>query len=291
MSETSLRHGGREISAPEGFRWPDAKRLAVLFNVAYEGWSEGKWPGIGPMGNPLQPGYPDMNAFFWGEYGPRRGIRRILRSLERQGVAASVMVCGVLAERHPDTVRAIADAGHEIIAHSYAMDVVPVYLSEAEERANIERTTDLIEKACGVRCKGWISPRGTPSPRTSRLLAEAGYDWHGDHLNDDLPYLVQFGDRSIVVFPFSMEVNDLPSHVRHGNAPRAMLEVFEDSLAALRTLEEGTAKLDATVHAHVFGRPTGIWVYERIMEIAKGAPDLWIGTHGEAVAHFRAALG
>ena len=287
----ALSHGGVEHPAPQGFHWPEGKRLAVLFSVAYEGWSEGKWPGIGPMGNPLQSGHPDLNAFSWGEYGARRGIWRILRRLERQKLSASVMVCGVLAERYPESVRAIADAGHEIVAHSYAMDVIPVTLNEADERANIERTTALIEKACGVRAKGWISPRGTPSPRTSRLLAEAGYEWHGDQLDDDLPYLIEFGSRSIVALPFSMEVNDLPSHVRYGNAPRRMLEVFEDSLAAMRELDEEALKIDATIHAHVFGRPPGLWVYERIIEAARRAPDVWLGTHAEAAAHFRRVLG
>lgn len=35
------------------FLWPGGKRVAVIFNIAYEGWSDGKTPGIGPMGNPL----------------------------------------------------------------------------------------------------------------------------------------------------------------------------------------------------------------------------------------------
>ena len=36
--------------------WPNGKRIAVVFNVCLEAWSDGKAPGISPMGNPLPPG-------------------------------------------------------------------------------------------------------------------------------------------------------------------------------------------------------------------------------------------
>jgi peptidoglycan/xylan/chitin deacetylase (PgdA/CDA1 family) len=283
-------HGGVEIPAPANFRWPDGKRLAIVFRVAYEAWSDGKWPGTGPMGNPIKQGAPDTNAMYWAEYGPRRGIHRLLEYLDRQKVRASILVCGILCERYPETVQAIAKAGHEIVAHSYAMDVVPAYLNEEEERENIRRTTDLIAQCCGVRPIGWVSPRSTPSLNTARLLAEAGYDWHGDYLNDDLPYLIKFGDKSIVGYPSTMDINDLPLNVRYGNSARTMLEAFEDTYACLRDREHGTEKMECTVHAHVFGRPYGSWVFERIMEIAKASGDLWIGTRGEAAKHLRALM-
>ena len=39
--------------------WPNNKRIAVVFNVAFEAWSDGKAPGISPMGNPLPRGSGD----------------------------------------------------------------------------------------------------------------------------------------------------------------------------------------------------------------------------------------
>jgi peptidoglycan/xylan/chitin deacetylase (PgdA/CDA1 family) len=239
--------GGIETAAPDHFTWPGGKRVGVIFRVALEGWSDDRWPGVGPMGNPLQPGFVDLNAIQWAEYGPRRGIHRLLDILARHQIRATVLVCGVICERYPHVVRKIAEAGHEIVAHSYAMDVVPVYLSEEDERANIRRTVALIRDCCGVTPRGWISPRGTPSPNSARLLAEEGFEWHGDYLDDDLPYLISFGERSIVAAPGGMEVNDLPLSVRYGNIPRAMLDVFADTFACLRDREHGTEKIDVTV--------------------------------------------
>jgi hypothetical protein len=38
---------------PANMRWPGGCNVAVVFNVAYEVWSEGNVSAVGPMGNPL----------------------------------------------------------------------------------------------------------------------------------------------------------------------------------------------------------------------------------------------
>ena len=64
----------------QDLRWPGGKRIAVLFNLCLEQWSDGKAPGISPMGNPLPPGVLDMTAISWAAFGCRRG-----RSLRCRG--------------------------------------------------------------------------------------------------------------------------------------------------------------------------------------------------------------
>jgi peptidoglycan/xylan/chitin deacetylase (PgdA/CDA1 family) len=238
------------------------------------------------MGNPLKPGFIDLNALGFAEYGHRRGIFRAMETLAEFNVKATVMLSGVMAERHPEIVKELSDQGHDLVAHSYAMDIIPVYLSEEEERANIRRTLDLIVKATGgKRPTGWISPRGTPSPRTAKMLTEEGFEWHGDSLNDDLPYLVKYDTGTIIAFSSNMECNDLPLYMRYGNPPRVMLEIFEDWLAYARKHEKGAARLDPTIHSHVFGRPLGMSVFRKMLEIATAADDIWVGTRSEAVKY------
>src|SRR5918999_591391 len=135
--------------------WPGGKRVAVVFNVCLEAWSDGKAPGISPMGNPLPAGVLDNMAISWAAYGPKRGIYRLLDAFGRHGAKASVMVCAVIAERTPEAVKAVGDAGHEVLSHSYAMDVIPALMSEDDERKNIRRCTELLEKASGQRIRGW----------------------------------------------------------------------------------------------------------------------------------------
>ena len=272
------------------FRWPGGARVGIIFNVAYEGWSDGQTPGIGPMGNPLKPGYFDVNAASWGLYGPTRGIWRALEIAARHNISMSIMVNGVLAEKWPETVRAIHQAGHEIVAHSYGMDVIPVYLDESSQRENIIRTTQLIADLTGQLPTGWISPRGTGSTNHAALLAEAGYLHHGDCNDDDLPYLERYDERQIIGLPLTMDINDLPSAIRYGNNARTMLEQFEDTLQACVERDPFPLFFDVTIHTHVYGRPAGAWVFDAIMEKTRSVSGIWVGTRQMAAQYAKGVL-
>ena len=265
---------------PDDFRWPGGRRLAVIFNIAYEAWSDGQAPGIGPMGNVLKPGFFDTNAHSWASFGLVRGIHRLLDIAQKHGVKTSVMVNGVIGERDPQTIRRLADLGHEIVNHSWGMDVIPVYFDETAERANFQRNHDILTKTAGVAPTGWISPRGTGSPISSRLLAEAGYLHHGDVNDDDRPYIMDFNGQRIVGIPLTMDVNDLPICVRYGQGARHMLDVFNDTIAAMRA-EHAPLQLDVTAHTHVMGRPSGAWVYDEIMSRVLASDDIWVCTREE----------
>jgi peptidoglycan/xylan/chitin deacetylase (PgdA/CDA1 family) len=271
------------MTKPVNWVWPNGKRTAVVFNVCLEAWSDGKAPGISPMGNPLPSGVLDTMAISWAAYGVKCGIHRLLDGFRQHRAAASVMVNAVIAERAPDTVRAIADAGHEVLSHSYAMDVIPALLSDADERANIARCTKLLEDASGRKIEGWLSPRGTSRSETPRLLIEAGYRWYGAVFDDDLPYVQTFGNKEIVAIPLGTDVNDM-QFMKYGNAPKTMLDSFNENVAIAK--EKGELSIiDVTCHAHIFGHPRGAYYYEKIVEAAAHNPDLWVGTRAQIAHH------
>lgn len=272
------------MSTPVG-TWPGGQRIAVVFNVCLEAWSDGKAPGINPMGNPLPPQALDRMAISWAAYGVNRGVQRLLRGLERSGARASVAICGIIAERSPEVVARVAEGGHEVVGHSHAMDVIPALQPEEDERATIAACTQALEKASGTSVRGWLSPRATPSAATGRLLADAGYEWYGDVLDSDLPYLEQHGDRQIVAIPFSTDVNDMP-YMKYGTPPAAMFEAFMQTLDAARASGETTV-VDVTTHAHIFGRPRGTHFHDKIVELAAASPDVWIATRAEIAQYTR----
>ena len=271
------------MSKPVEWLWPGGKRIAVVFNVCLEAWSDGKAPGISPMGNPLPPGALDTMAISWAAYGVRRGIHRLLDGFARHKAVASVMVNAVIAERAPETVRAVAEAGHEVLSHSYAMDVIPALLSQDEERANIARCTALLEAAAGRKIEGWLSPRGTSRPETPRFLAEAGYRWYGDVFDDDLPYVRRLGEKEIVAIPLGTDVNDMP-FMKYGKEPRAMFDSFNENVTIAETTGEITM-IDVTCHAHIFGHPRGAYYYEKIIEATVKNPAIWNGTRAQIADH------
>ena len=266
------------------WRWPGNKPIAVIFNVCLEAWSDGKAPGISPMGNPLPAGALDTMAISWAAYGVKRGIYRLIDALKKHNAKASVMTSAIIAERAPEAVKAVADAGHEVLSHSYSMDVIPALLSLDEQKKTIMRCTTLLERASGKRITGWLSPRGTSGPELPALLAQAGYTWYGDVFDDDLPYVQTFGESRIVALPLATDVNDMRS-MKYGDPPRKMLEDFEDYLERIAKQASEPVIIDATVHAHIFGRPHGAHYYERIMELAARTPEIWVATREQIANH------
>lgn len=263
--------------------WPTGKRIAVVFNVCLEAWSDGKAPGISPMGNPLPHGVLDTMAISWASYGVTTGIYRLLDAFAKNGAKSSVMVNAVIAERAPEAVKAVAEGGHEVLSHSYAMDVIPALLSDEDEKKNIERCTQLLEKASGNKLKGWLSPRGTSKLSTSKLLADAGYSWWGDVFDADLPYVIEHGNKKIVAIPLSYDVNDMPS-MKYGHPPKMMFESFSEVVDIARESDE-LRIIDVTSHAHICGHHRGAYYYEKIIEQAISSPDIWIGTRAEIADH------
>ena len=140
-----------------------------------EGWAEGSAPGIGPMGNPLKPGVPDLQALSWAEYGPKVGAWRLLDLLDRAGVRAVFYTSGVVAERYPALPAAIAGARPRrggawlVPGHAAALP---------DARRGTRRTSpaavEVLTRTAGSAPRGWLSPRCTPSADTSRLAGASG---------------------------------------------------------------------------------------------------------------------
>ena len=194
------------------------------------------------------------------------------------------MVNAVIAERAPEAVKAIAEGGHEVLSHSYAMDVIPALLSDEEEHQNIKRCTELLEKVSGQRIQGWLSPRGTSKKTTPKLLAEAGYRWYGDVFDADLPYVLSFDNKKIVAIPLSYDVNDMPS-MKYGNVPKMMLDAFNEVIDIARERDDELRIIDVTIHAHIFGHHRGAYYFEKIIEKAVTSPDIWVGTRAQIAEH------
>jgi len=258
--------------------WP--KPLAISVSVMLEGWSDDAAPGIGPMGNPLKPGVLDLQARSWAEYGPKVGAWRILDILKRLNVRSVFYVSGIVAERHPDLVTAIVTAGHTVAAHGWSQHIIPAYQTAEEEARDLERCIKAITNAAGRRPLGWLSPRCTPSLRTSELLTKAGFDWHADFFDSDLPRRHATPAGVIAAVPFTMEVNDMPLYVRYGSEPEAFTRILERIVSNWPRLGRPAACLDVTVHAHVFGRPLGAIEFMNSLETARRYADwTWLTDH------------
>jgi len=280
MSEESPDHRLERIE------WPNGARVAVTITIALELW-EGPYVETGyhdgpPVSVPdklLQEGYRDLATLSWQDYGPRRGMPRLLEIVNRHSVPVTTVVSGLAAERWPKVVSSFADSGHEICAHSWAQDLRTWMLDEAGERANIRRCTEAIRAATGKAPVGWISPSAQPSLHTARLLHASGYLWHGDYSDDDIPYFVDVGSGTVVAIPYQYDLNDLKVYVKGMNDASVYSKWFRQKFDTL--YREGTknpAMVNATVHAALYGRPYGSWALDECIAYASEHPDVWFAT-------------
>jgi peptidoglycan/xylan/chitin deacetylase (PgdA/CDA1 family) len=267
--------------------WPEGRSLAVSVNVMLEQWSDDVAPGLGPMGNPLRAGVLDTQARSWAAYGPNAGAWRILDVLAANGTKALFYVSGILAERHAPLIKAIHGAGHALACHGWAQEILPIYQSREDETRDLDRTAAAILAAAGVKPRGFLSPRCTPSASTQEILAERGYLWHADIFDADLPYRLNTPAGALVAVPFTMEINDLPMAVRYGNAWDAFPSALQFVLDGAAELAAKPACIDVTVHAHLFGRPGGALALSQALKLARRHDrHVFLTTHADLAAAF-----
>lgn len=273
------------MRAPRDMLWPGDRRIAAVFNIAFEMWSTGTTSGVGPMGNVLPQTMFDPNADSYGRYNAQAGADRLLRIAARNNVPASVLTSAMVAESHAGHLYGLAEAGHEIVAHGYAQnELMPALHPEQRARA-VARSTGLLERATGRRPRGWISPRVTSGADTHRMLAQSGYAWHGDALDDDLPYLQRFPEGDILAIPMSVEFNDLPHAMRFGRTPGQFVELVSDALDGLLRQPGETLILDIFAHGHCYGRPAAAWAIDEIMKRCVDEETVWITTRSAICDH------
>lgn len=214
-----------------------------------------------------------------------------MRKLKQANATAEVFTSGALAERQPQLVKAVAEAGHGIIGHGYAQDIIPAKLSSADDEKYIRLTTRLLTEVTGRQPTGWVSPRATPGPDTARHLARLGYKWQSDSLDADLPYLEEFEQGSLVAIPLTIEFNDLSHSMRFGRTPRQFIDLFEEALEATLADASDTVVLDVLVHTHCYGRPAGAWAFGEIARRCVARDDIWLTGREQIAEHFIREIG
>lgn len=109
----------------------------------------------------------------------------ILRELERAGVRATFFMVQFWAEKYPEYVKKIADAGHEIGTHSATHSYMSK-LSAAAIAAELESSSAAIEKVTGKEVELFRAPYGDYDDLLIETAAAQGYttvQWDVDSLD------------------------------------------------------------------------------------------------------------
>ena len=108
-----------------------------------------------------------------------RQVADLLDLLGRHDAGATFFAVGWLAERHPQLIRTIAGAGHEIASHTWDHARVTDQ-SPAEFRASIRRTKQVLESITGRAVLGFRAPNYSIVPGTEwalDILIEEGHQY------------------------------------------------------------------------------------------------------------------
>ena len=105
--------------------------------------------------------------------------RRLLDLLAGAGVRATFFVVGEIARTHPDLVRAIHAAGHEVGSHSWDHQRVHRF-TPATFRDDLRRSKDALEEVTGAPVYGFRAPTFSVVRETGwavDVLAECGFTY------------------------------------------------------------------------------------------------------------------
>jgi peptidoglycan/xylan/chitin deacetylase (PgdA/CDA1 family) len=104
-----------------------------------------------------------------------RALPRILDLLEQTGLRATFFVEGLNAELYPDTLSAIAAAGHEVAYHGWCHEQW-AGLDAGEEARLLSRGVRALDEL-GLRPRGFRPPGGELTSASLRLLHEHGFTY------------------------------------------------------------------------------------------------------------------
>jgi peptidoglycan/xylan/chitin deacetylase (PgdA/CDA1 family) len=262
--------------------WPNGARCAVALSFDSDHET-----------NELRDGGSSIGRLSWGQYGSRVGVPRILALLARHGVPATFYVPAVAALTYPDEQRQVVAQGHEIGIHGWIHELNSVLPHEAE-RDLMMRSAETLEKITGQRPVGLRTPSWDFSPNTLAIEKEMGLLYDSSLMADEDCYelLLDGEPTGIVELPVEWVRDDAVYFMMHRfqslrpyTAPGDVLDIFRRELDAAHA-DGGLFQL--TMHPHVIGYRSRIWIVEELIRHARAKGDVWFATHAGVVRHVMA---
>jgi peptidoglycan/xylan/chitin deacetylase (PgdA/CDA1 family) len=191
-----------------------------------------------------------------------------------------------MVEHAPQALGAFANA--EIVGHGRTNSERQGVLSEADERALIAETTDVLERHCGQRPRGWLGPWISQSPRTPDLLQEAGYSYLLDWCHDDQPVWMKTRAGRILSVPYPQELNDIPQIIARKREGAEFADMIIDAFEVMRReSDRRSLVMGIALHPYIVGWPHRFKHLARALtHLASKADDrVWLTTSGAVAAH------
>ena len=260
--------------------WPDGKRLALWVIPNIETF---------PLDEPVPGGTgiaPDIINWAPRDYGARVGVFRIMEVLARHGVRGTVTLNSEVCDDYPEIIEDAMSLEWEFMGHNQSNSRYLHLMEPEEERRVVKSTFDRIEAATSTRPKGWLSSGLQQSWHTLDYLIENGASYVADWINDDQPYLMDVGGKTICSIPYSGEINDLPAF-RQGKSSDEFELMIRRQFDTLYSESAKSGRVMAIcLHPFVIGVQHRIWALDSALEYICGHDDVWLATGSEIIDHY-----
>jgi peptidoglycan/xylan/chitin deacetylase (PgdA/CDA1 family) len=257
--------------------WPAGIQSALCMTFDVD--AETMWTSV-DEGNAHRP-FVIGNA----QYELEVGIPLVLELLGRYGIRTTFFVCGIVALEHPEPIRAIHAAGHEVACHGWEHAPLDGF-SWDDELALIERATDAIAEVVGERPVGYRAGYASVNPHTWAILRELGYLYSSNLPSSLWPFLHKGEGAPLVEIPLHAALDDgpywltqwRPPNYRQPYPPSAVEEIFTVEFEAIHELRGLT---DLVLHPQLIGRPGRLKILDRLIQRAQGMDGVWFPTMRE----------
>jgi peptidoglycan/xylan/chitin deacetylase (PgdA/CDA1 family) len=263
--------------------WPGGAPLAlwVIPNIETFALDEKMPAGPGGSGGHV----PDVNTWSYRDYGARVGIFRIMEVLSRYGVRATAALNSDTCDVYPQIVEDAVSLDWEIMGHNQSntrrLNTVE------DERAVIRASLDRIAQATGRRPTGWLSAGMQETWHTLDHLVAEGVAYVADWVNDDQPYVMNAGNRSLVSVPYSVETNDRRAYDFHHMTAAEFEELLKRQFDVLYREGAKSGRVMAlAVHPFLTGAPHRIGALDAALSYICSHEGVWKATGSEIVAQF-----
>jgi peptidoglycan-N-acetylglucosamine deacetylase len=255
------------------YRWPNGNQCAVVLTVDPDAES-------GVVFLKPHEAATRLDEVEERRFGPRTGIPRILRLLDRYRLPATFFVPGFTIVHYTDVVKTIQAAGHELGAHGNVHEP-PHMLDDEAERRVMQEQLDIFAEHLGLRPLGYRAPAASVKIGTPALLKEFGFVYHSNLMGDDIPYFIDTPHGRLVEVPTSWLLNDAPFYRHVYGAPNQLAEpdrVIDQWIQEFRGMYRENGCFVLIMHPWLTGRAGRIDALERLIRAMREQPGVWFAT-------------
>jgi len=222
-----------------------------------------------------------------GQFGPRVGLYRVLRLLDKYEIRSTFFVPGWTAEKYPESVKEIVKRGHEVAAHGYMHENLSELKSPEDEIEIFRKSVEILTRIAARRPIGYRAPHWEFSPSTVSNLMRFGFRYDSSLMNDEKPYILTFDGKptGIVELPVEWFLDDWPIFEIERRPPSEVFSVWVQEFEAIYA--ERVPYFLLTMHPQCIGRASRTKMLETLIKAIKRKRNVAFSTCMDLVEKVR----